>query len=76
MKKAIFIMGVSGSGKTTIGKMLGKAVHIPFFDADDYHSVENINKMSKGIPLNDSDRRPGYLLCINLPKKNCKRKDA
>ena len=49
-------MGVSGSGKSTIGKMLAGELHIPFFDGDDYHSKENVSKMQAGIPLDDSDR--------------------
>ena len=54
----VIVMGVSGSGKTTIGKLLSKTLHIPFYDADDFHPQENISKMSSGIPLNDSDRLP------------------
>ena len=52
----IVIMGVSGSGKTTIGKILARELGWDFFDADDFHSVENQEKMSKGIPLSDEDR--------------------
>lgn len=52
------IMGVSGSGKSTIGKALSEKLGYPFYDADDFHSPENIAKMSQGIPLNDSDRLP------------------
>jgi len=52
----VFIMGVSGVGKSTIGEMLSKDLGIPFFDGDDYHPVENIEKMTKGMPLNDKDR--------------------
>jgi 6-phosphogluconate dehydrogenase len=50
------IMGVSGSGKTTIGKLLAKQLAMPFYDADDFHSPENVAKMASGIPLNDEDR--------------------
>lgn len=53
-----FVMGVSGSGKTTLGKALAKALRIPFLDADDFHPIENIQKMAKGIPLSDTDRQP------------------
>lgn len=52
------IMGVSGSGKTTIGKALAKATRLPFYDADDFHPTANIEKMSNGQPLNDNDRQP------------------
>ena len=51
-------MGVSGSGKTTIGLRLAEALNIPFYDADDFHPKENVAKMSKGIPLTDEDRKP------------------
>lgn len=52
----IIIMGVSGSGKTTVGKLLASALHVPFLDADDLHPAENVEKMRTGIPLNDHDR--------------------
>jgi gluconokinase len=51
-------MGVSGSGKTTIGKMLAESLHWEFSDADAFHTPENIKKMSQGIPLDDNDRIP------------------
>jgi len=51
-------MGVSGSGKTTIGRFLSQELRIPFFDADDFHPKKNIDKMTLGIPLNDNDREP------------------
>ncbi|WP_324678464.1 gluconokinase [Hymenobacter sp. GOD-10R] len=55
---SIFIvMGVSGSGKTTIGQMLAKKLAIPFHDADDFHSAANKAKMGSGIPLTDDDRK-------------------
>ena len=54
----IYIMGVSGSGKTTIGKLLAQKTGYPFYDADDFHSIENKAKMKAGIPLTDDDRRP------------------
>ncbi|GAA3575041.1 gluconokinase [Snuella lapsa] len=57
-KTVIIIMGVSGCGKTTIGKLLSKRLKLPFFDADNFHSQENINKMKQGVALNDTDRLP------------------
>lgn len=51
-------MGVSGSGKTTIGKKLAERLSIPFHDADDFHSKANKDKMANGIPLSDADRLP------------------
>lgn len=57
MNRIIYIIGVSGSGKTTIGKLLSQKTGIPFFDADDYHSAANKEKMKAGHPLNDDDRK-------------------
>jgi gluconokinase len=54
----ILIMGVSGSGKTTIGQMLAAQLNWQFQDADDLHSPANIEQMRAGIPLTDTDRRP------------------
>lgn len=51
-------MGVSGSGKTTIGQALAQRLDWDFFDADDFHPAENIFKMRNGIPLTDEDRAP------------------
>ncbi|MFP3852843.1 MAG: gluconokinase [Anaerolineales bacterium] len=54
----VIIMGVSGSGKTTIGRLLADRMDWRFFDADAFHPPENVQKMSAGIPLDDEDRRP------------------
>jgi gluconokinase len=54
----ILVMGVSGSGKTTIGKLLAKHLKGTFLDADDFHPGANIEKMTRGEPLNDEDRWP------------------
>ncbi|MEA5567205.1 gluconokinase [Anabaena sp. UHCC 0399] len=54
----VIIMGVSGSGKTTIGKLLAESLGWEFQDADDFHSSANIEKMRLGIPLDDADRIP------------------
>ena len=51
-------MGVSGSGKSTVGAALAQALGVPFGDADDLHPPENIAKMSAGEPLDDDDRFP------------------
>jgi gluconokinase len=54
----IIIMGVSGSGKTAVGKALAAKLGWDFYDADDFHPPENITKMASGIPLTDTDRAP------------------
>jgi len=54
----VVLMGVSGSGKTTIGKILAKRITASFADADDYHSAANKAKMAAGHPLTDEDRQP------------------
>jgi len=51
-------MGVEGSGKTTVGKLLAQELGWRFVDADDFHSASNKEKMSHGIPLDDADRGP------------------
>src|SRR5260370_36912791 len=51
-------MGTTGAGKTTIGTMLAKQLNWEFADADNCHPPANIEKMSRGIPLNDADRAP------------------
>lgn len=57
----LIIMGVSGCGKTTIGKMLSAKLNWKYFEGDEYHPQENIEKMKNGIPLDDSDRKPWLL---------------
>lgn len=59
-----FIMGVSGSGKTTVGQLLAQELGFNFFDGDDYHPRSNVVKMSRGVPLDDNDRLP-WLQTIN-----------
>jgi gluconokinase len=54
----VVLMGVSGSGKTKIGRALAASLGWPFYDADDLHPPENVAKMSAGIPLTDDDRWP------------------
>lgn len=56
--QVVIIMGVSGSGKTTIGKRLSDKLGWDFYDADDFHPQANIDKMSRGVPLTDADRLP------------------
>ncbi|MAW93851.1 MULTISPECIES: gluconokinase [unclassified Leeuwenhoekiella] len=57
-QNVILVAGVSGSGKSTIGKLLADRLGLPFKDADDYHPQANVDKMAAGHPLNDADRKP------------------
>lgn len=70
----IILMGVSGSGKTAIGRRLSKALNIDFFEGDDFHPKSNVDKMSKGIPLSDEDRVP-WLESIRRHILNSNKKD-
>jgi gluconokinase len=58
MKSPIVVMGVSGSGKSTVGAALAQRLHVRFADADDFHPEANVAKMSAGHALNDEDRYP------------------
>lgn len=54
--RIIVVMGVSSSGKSTLGAALGRALHAPFLDGDKYHPDANVEKMRAGTPLTDDDR--------------------
>ncbi len=69
--KIFFITGVSGSGKTTVGKLFSEKTGIPFFDADDFHPTTNKNKMAAGQALTDADRA-GWLKAIHTFLENKK----
>ncbi|NXE56974.1 GNTK gluconokinase, partial [Casuarius casuarius] len=73
----VVVMGVSGSGKTTVGSRLAAKLGWKFYDADDYHSLENKKKMAEGIPLNDEDRIP-WLCALHdiLRREESSRQDA
>lgn len=66
---AIVIMGVSGSGKTTVGKLLAARTGMSFLDADDFHSRASIAKMEAGIALQEEDRLP-WLKELNTTLKD------
>lgn len=54
----VIVMGVSASGKTTLGAGLAQALSLPFVEGDTLHSAQNVEKMSRGEPLSDADRAP------------------
>jgi len=54
----VVVMGVSGSGKSTVGEVLAGTLGVPFVDGDDLHPAANVAKMASGIPLDDTDRWP------------------
>jgi gluconokinase len=54
----VVVMGVSGSGKSTVGAALAQRLRVPFADADDFHPPANVAKMTAGEPLDDHDRHP------------------
>ena len=59
--QSIILMGVSGSGKSTVGAALAREINAKFIDGDDLHPRANIQKMASGTPLNDDDRAPWLL---------------
>lgn len=65
MAAPIVVMGVSGSGKSTVGAALAQRLRVPFADADDFHPPANLAKMTAGHPLDDTDRYP-WLEAIGL----------
>jgi gluconokinase len=72
----IILMGVSGSGKTTVGEKLAERLDCEFADADDFHPPENVVKMRAGMSLNDEDRAPWLdalrrLIKTKLNEKSC-----
>lgn len=54
----VLVMGTTGAGKTTVGKLLAEDLHWPFLDADNFHPAANVEKMTRGVPLDDADRVP------------------
>jgi carbohydrate kinase (thermoresistant glucokinase family) len=69
MHKLIILFGVSGSGKSTIGKKLSKDLKFKFIEGDDFHSINNINKMKRRLALNDNDREE-WLQALNNKLKH------
>lgn len=73
MIMVIVLMGVSGSGKTTIGKALATDLGWPFVEADDFHPAANVEKMRSGTPLDDADRRPWLRMLRTRVEEACSR---
>ena len=71
----ILVMGVTGAGKTTVGKLLAQQLDWQFLDADDFHPLENIEKMKHGIPLTDADREP-WLAAIHKALSSLRREKS
>jgi gluconokinase len=69
--RIILIMGVAGSGKTTIGQQLAAGLGWPYFEADDFHPAANREKMAAGQPLDDADRAP-WLAAIRRQMDACR----
>ena len=72
----ILIMGLPGSGKTTVGKNLSEQLKAVFIDADDHHTTHNIIKMSNGDPLTDLDRRKWLSSILNNAWENLKNQNV
>jgi gluconokinase len=73
MIMVLVLMGVSGTGKTTIGKIMSVEPGWTFVEGDDFHPVENVEKMIAGIPLNDADRWPWLQALRRRIDKACER---
>jgi gluconokinase len=73
----VLVMGTTGAGKTTVGKLLAEKLGWTFLDADDFHPAANVEKMRQGIPLTDADRVP-WLAAIHaeLARQNAAGKDC
>lgn len=72
----IIIMGVAGSGKTTIGELLAERLNLPFYDGDLFHTQASIEKMRRAIPLTDQDRIPWLQSLAALVSESLKGKGA
>jgi gluconokinase len=69
----VVVMGVTGVGKTTVGRLVAQRLGARFVDADDFHPPENVAKMRAGIPLDDNDRQP-WLAALNAQLKEAARR--
>ncbi len=71
--KTLVVMGVSGTGKSTLGRALSESLAWRFIEGDEFHPQENVDKMARGVPLNNDDRRP-WLDQLNREIANNQRK--
>ncbi|HET8791759.1 MAG TPA: gluconokinase [Modicisalibacter sp.] len=71
----ILVMGVSGSGKSHVGREIAKRIGATFIDADDHHSATSIAKMSRGEPLNDGDREGWLVTLANFYQEHFERRE-
>src|SRR5688500_8001169 len=69
----VVLMGVSGSGKTTVGETLAAALGWAFVEGDDFHPAANVEKMRAGVPLTDADRRPWLEALQDRIEEACRR---
>jgi gluconokinase len=69
--KLILLTGVAGTGKTTVGRQLASELGWPYYEADDFHSDANKQKMGQGVPLDDADRAP-WLAAIRAAMDECR----
>jgi gluconokinase len=74
--RIIIVMGVSSSGKSTVGQSIARRLHVPFLDGDGYHPPANVEKMRAGIPLVDEDRWPWLQSLALALHEAADRKDA
>lgn len=70
--RIVYIIGVSGCGKTTIGKLVAEKTGLPFFDGDEFHSPDNLSKMKAGTPLTDENREEWLQNLNTLAQKQLK----
>lgn len=69
----VVVMGVTGVGKTTVGRLIAERLAARFVDADDFHPPENVAKMRAGTPLDDADRQP-WLAALNAHLREAARR--
>ena len=72
----VLLMGVTGSGKTTVGKTLAARLGWKYFDADEFHPAANVAKMRAGVPLDDADRQPWLETLAHLISENIQAGDS